>query len=265
MSTGRLQDRVAIVFGAGSSGPGWGNGKATAVTFARQGAIVHVVDVNREAAEETRGIIAGEGGRAHAGAADVTNSESVKALVDSVAAAHGRIDILHNNVGITDMGGPVELSEEAWQRGLDINVTSAFLTCKHVLPVMLKHKRGAIVNVSSIAAVRYTGYPYISYYAGKSALNQFTVGIALQYAKDGIRANAIMPGMMNTPLIYKQITGQYASDAEMVAKRDAACPMGRMGTAWDVANAALFLASDEAAYVTGHCLPVDGGLSCRAA
>ena len=265
MTMGRLQDRVAVVFGAGSSGPGWGNGKATAVTFARAGAIVIAVDLNRDAAEETRAIIAAEGGRVEAGVADVTDTASVKTLVDRVAAAHGRIDILHNNVGVTDMGGPIELSEEAWQRGLDINVTSAFLTCKHVLPVMLRQRRGAIVNVSSIAAVRYTGYPYISYYAGKSALNQFTVGIALQYAKEGIRANAIMPGMMNTPLIYTQISGQYRNDADMVASRDAACPMGRMGTAWDVANAALFLASDEAAYITGVCLPVDGGLSCRAA
>ena len=261
---GRLQDRVAVVFGAGSSGPGWGNGKATAVTFAREGAIVVAVDLDRAAAEETRGIIAAEGGRAEAGVADVTDGASVATLVDRVVAAHGRIDVLHNNVGVTDMGGPVELSEEAWRRGLDINVTGAFLTCKHVLPVMLRQRRGAIVNVSSIAAVRYTGYPYISYYAGKSALNQFTVGIALQYARDGIRANAIMPGLMNTPLIYKQIAGQYASNEAMVAKRDAACPTGKMGTAWDVANAALFLASDEAAYVTGVCLPVDGGLSCRA-
>ena len=265
MTMGRLQDRIAVVFGAGSSGPGWGNGKATAVTFAREGAIVIAVDLDRDAAEETRAIIAGEGGRVSAAVADVTDGASVKAVVDRVVADHGRIDVLQNVVGVTDMGGPVELSEEAWQRGLDINVTSAFLTCKHVLPVMLRQRKGAIVNVSSIAAVRYTGYPYISYYAGKSALNQFTVGIALQYAKDGIRANAIMPGMMHTPLIYKQITGQYKSDAEMVAQRDAACPMGRMGTAWDVANAALFLASDEAAYVTGVCLPVDGGLSCRAA
>ncbi len=265
MTTGRLLDRIALVFGAGSSGPGWGNGKATAVTFARQGAIVIAIDVDRDAAEETRAIIAGEGGRAEAGIADVTDGASVAAIVGRVVATHGRIDVLHNNVGSTDMGGPVELSEEAWQRGLDVNVTSAFLTCKHVLPVMLRQRRGAIVNVSSIAAVRYTGYPYISYYAGKSALNHFTVGIALQYAKDGIRANAIMPGLMNTPLIYRQIAGQYQSAADMVAKRDAACPTGRMGTAWDVANAALFLASDEAAYVTGVCLPVDGGLSCRAA
>jgi NAD(P)-dependent dehydrogenase (short-subunit alcohol dehydrogenase family) len=130
---------------------------------------------------------------------------------------------------------------------------------------MLRQGRGAIVNVSSLAAIRYSGYPYSSYYASKAGVNQFTVGLALQYAKQGIRANVIMPGLMNTPLIYKQISGQYASAEEMVAARDAACPMGRMGTAWDVANAALFLASDESSYITGVCLPVDGGLSCRAA
>ena len=129
---------------------------------------------------------------------------------------------------------------------------------------MLARRSGAIVNVSSIAAIRYTGYPYAAYYAAKAAVNNFTMGLALQYAKEGIRANAIMPGLMNTPLIFQQISGQYASAEEMVAARDAACPMGRMGTAWDIAHAALFLASDEAQYVTGVSLAVDGGLSCRA-
>jgi NAD(P)-dependent dehydrogenase (short-subunit alcohol dehydrogenase family) len=259
----RLKDRVALVFGAGSSGPGWGNGKATAVLFAREGARVVAIDVVPEAAEETRGIIAGEGGEAIALSADITSSASVKAAVDAAMARWGRIDILHNNVGYAQMGGPVELSEAEWHRTFDLNITGAFLTCKHVLPHMLARKSGAIVNVSSIAAVRYTGYPYSAYYASKAAVNQFTVGLALQYAKDGIRANAIMPGMMNTPLIYKQIAGQYADTDAMVKARDAACPMGRMGTGWDVANAALFLASDEAGYITGVCLPVDGGISCR--
>jgi NAD(P)-dependent dehydrogenase (short-subunit alcohol dehydrogenase family) len=259
----RLKDRVALVFGAGSVGPGWGNGKATAVTFARQGAKVIAIDINLAAAEQTRDIIRGEGGACEAIVADVTDSAGVKALVDGVHARYGHIDILHNNVGITAMGGPIEESEESWQRVLDINLTSIFLTCKHVLPVMLRQKKGAIVNISSIAAIRYTGYPYSSYYASKAGVNQFTVGLALQYAKAGIRANVIMPGMMNTPLIYKQIAGQYASAEAMVAARDAACPMGRMGTGWEIANAALFLASDEASYITGVCLPVDGGISCR--
>jgi len=260
----RLQDRIALVFGAGSAGPGWGNGKATAVTFAREGARVIAVDVDLAAAEQTRETIAGEGLSCEAIAADVTDGQQVKALVDDIAARHGRIDILHNNVGTTAMGGPIEESEESWHRVIDINLTSVFLTCKHVLPVMLRQGKGAIVNVSSLAAIRYSGYPYSSYYASKAGVNQFTVGLALQYAKEGIRANVVMPGLMNTPLIYKQIAGQYASPQDMVAARDAACPMGRMGTAWEVANAALFLVSDEASYITGVCLPVDGGLSCRA-
>lgn len=262
--TDRLKDKVALVFGAGSVGPGWGNGKATAVAFAREGAVVVAVDRNPEAAEETRGIILSEGGRCDAYAADVTRSDDIGKVVEAAHAAHGRIDILHNNVGVTEMGGPVEASEESWQRVLDINVTSVFLTCKHVLPIMLKQGRGAIVNISSLAAIRYTGYPYISYYAAKAAVNQVTVGIALQYAAQGIRANAILPGMMNTPLIHQQIAGQYEDADEMIRARNAACPTGTMGDAWDIANAAVFLASDEAKYITGVCLPVDGGLSCKA-
>ncbi len=257
----RLRNKTAIVFGAGSVGPGWGNGKATAVLFARNGAHVACVDINRTAAEETVDIIVGEGGPASVHACDVTDSGAVAKLVADVVSVHGRIDILHNNVGYATMGGPVELDEAAWQRTFDLNVKSCFLTCKH----MLAQKSGSIVNISSIAAIRYTGYPYIAYYAAKAAVNNFTMGLALQYARDSIRVNAVMPGLMNTPLIFQQISGQYADAAEMVAARDAACPTGRMGTAWDVANAVLFLASDEAAYITGVCLPVDGGLTCRAA
>ena len=261
----RLKDRIAIVFGAGSVGPGWGNGKATSVLFARERAHVACVDVNKAAADETVGIIRGEGNRASAHACDVTNSDAIAALVADLVATHGRIDVLHNNVGYATMGGPIELDQAAWQRSFDLNVTGCFLTCKHVLPHMLARKKGAIVNVSSVAAIRYTGYPYSAYYAAKAAVNNFTMGLALQYARDGIRVNAIMPGLMNTPLIFQQISGQYATPEEMVAARDAACPSGKMGTAWDVAQAALFLASDEAGYITGVSLPVDGGLSCRVA
>jgi NAD(P)-dependent dehydrogenase (short-subunit alcohol dehydrogenase family) len=259
----RLVDKVAILFGAGSVGPGWGNGKATAVLFARNGARVVCVDVNREAAQETVDIIRGEGGAATAFACDVVDSGAVKQVVDAVVDQHGRVDILHNNVGYATMGGPIELDEAAWRRTLDLNVTSCFITCKHVLPHMLQRRSGAIVNVSSVAAIRYTGYPYVAYYAAKAAVNNFTMGLALQYARDGIRVNAVMPGLMNTPLIFQQISGQYRDAEEMVKARDAACPMGRMGTAWDVAKAALFLASDEAEYITGVSLPVDGGLTCR--
>jgi NAD(P)-dependent dehydrogenase (short-subunit alcohol dehydrogenase family) len=263
MTQGALQDRVALVFGAGSSGPGWGNGKATALTFARAGAIVIAIDINAAAAEETRGLIAGEGGRAEALTCDVTQSARVQALVDDVAARLGRIDVLHNNVGITVMGGVLEESEESFRRVLDINLTSAFLTCKHCLPHMLRQGKGAIVNVSSLASIRYS-YPYVSYQASKAGLNQLTQSVALQYARQGIRANAILPGMIDTPLIDRQIAGQYESAQAMRAARDAKTPMGRQGTAWDVANAALFLASDAAGYITGVCLPVDGGLGCVA-
>ncbi len=257
--TGRLENRVALVMGAGSSGPGWGNGKATAVRFAREGARVVCVDVVAAAAEETAGIIASEGGVAVARTCDVTDSAAVKAVVDDTVGRWGRVDVLQNNVGIAVMGGPVELDEAAWQRVLDVNLTSVFLACKHVLPVMLEQGKGAIVNVSSVAAIRWVGYPYASYYASKGAVNQFTCGLALQYAAQGIRANAIMPGLMDTPLIRTQIAGQYADVDAMIRERDAKSPTGKMGDAWDVANAALFLASDEAKYVNGVCLPVDGG------
>jgi NAD(P)-dependent dehydrogenase (short-subunit alcohol dehydrogenase family) len=261
----RLDNKVAIVFGAGSVGEGWGNGKATATLFAREGARVVCVDNRQEAAQQTADIICGEGNQASAAICDVTRSDEVRDLVDRVAAEHGHIDVLHNNVGYATMGGPIELDEAAWHRTFDLNVTGCFLTCKHVLPHMLRQGSGAIVNVSSIAAVRYTGYPYVAYYAAKAAVNNFTMGLALQYAAQNIRVNAIMPGLMNTPLIHQQISGQYADAAEMARARDAACPTGRMGTAWDIAKAALFLASDDAAYITGVSLPVDGGLSCRAA
>ena len=261
--TDRLKDKVALVFGAGSVGPGWGNGKATAVLFAREGAKVVAVDVNAAAAHETRKIITSEGGICEVMTGDVTRSDDVKQIVDQTVASFGRIDVLHNNVGTTKMGGPIELDEADWHVVMDVNLKSIFLTCKHTLPVMLAHGGGAIVNISSLAAIRYVGYPYVSYYAAKAGVNQFTVGLALQYAAQGIRVNAIMPGLMNTPLIHQQISDQYSSPEEMIKARDAACPMGRMGTGWDIAKAALFLASDEAAYITGVCMPVDGGVSAR--
>lgn len=261
----RLRNKIAIVFGAGSVGPDWGNGKATAVLFARNGAHVACVDINRTAAEETVDIIVGEGGRASVHACEVTDSRAVAELVADVVSVHGRIDILPNNVGYAPMGGPMELDEAAWQRTYALNVKSCFVTCKHVLPHMLARKSGAIVNVSSVAAIRYTGYLYTAYYAAKAAVNNFSMGLALQYARDGIRVSAIMPGLMNTPLIFQQISNQYADADEMVATRDAAYPTGRMGTAWDIANAALFLASDDAAFIAGVSLPVDGGLTCRVA
>ncbi|WP_407049795.1 SDR family NAD(P)-dependent oxidoreductase [Methyloraptor flagellatus] len=259
----KLADRVAIVFGAGSSGPGWGNGKAAAVAYARAGARVVAIDIAEAAAAETAGIIRSEGGEALALAADVTDFASVEAAVAQAVATFGRLDILHNNVGVVMHGGPVELDEGAFLRCLDINVGSVYRTAKAVLPHFLAAKRGAIVNISSLAATRWTGYPYFAYYAAKAAVNQATVALALQYGPQGIRANAVMPGLIDTPLIYAQISSQYGSAAEMVAARNAQVPLlGKMGTAWDVANAAVFLASDEAAFITGVVLPVDGGQGC---
>lgn len=258
----KLLDRTALVFGAGSSGPGWGNGKATAVAYAREGARIAAIDISLEAAEETAGIIESEGGKAIAIRCDVTDLDAVEAAVRLSLDTLGRIDILHNNVGVVEHGGPVELDEAAFQRNLDVNVGSIFRTAKVVLPTFLAQKTGVIVNISSLASVRWTGYPYFAYYASKAAVNQATVALALQYARHGIRANAILPGLIDTPLIYKQISSQYGSVAEMVAARDALVPMGKMGTAWDVAAAAVFLASDDAKFITGVLLPVDGGGSC---
>ncbi|MBZ8132392.1 SDR family NAD(P)-dependent oxidoreductase [Afifella sp. IM 167] len=259
----RLDGRIALVFGAGSILPGWSNGKAASVLYARHGAVVACVDIDLEAAQETARLIAEEGGKAEAHAADVTSASDIERVAGAVAARHGRIDILHNNVGGSEIGGPVEASEESWRRVIDRNLTSAFLACKAVLPGMAERRSGAIVNISSAAAIRYMGFDYISYYAAKGGLNQFTVGLALQYARSGIRVNAVMPGMMNTPLIYQRRISDFPSPEAMVAARDAQCPMGRMGDAWDVAQAALYLASDEAGYITGVCLPVDGGLTAR--
>jgi NAD(P)-dependent dehydrogenase (short-subunit alcohol dehydrogenase family) len=258
-----LKQRTAFVCGAGSVGPGWGNGKATAVAMARAGANVVAVDINFAAAQETAGLIEAEGGACLAVQADATNSASVQSAVQTALDRFGSIDILQNVVGTTIMGGPIELSEEDWQKVLDINLKSAFLTCKHVLPVMLRQQRGVITNTSSLASIRYVGYPYTSYYAAKAGLNQLTQAVALQYAAQGIRCNAVMPGVMNTPLIHQQISSQYESEADMIRARDAVCPMGRMGTGWDIANASVFLASDQAQYITGVVLPVDGGISCR--
>jgi NAD(P)-dependent dehydrogenase (short-subunit alcohol dehydrogenase family) len=260
--TDRLKGRTALVFGAGSSGPGWGNGKAAAAAYAREGARVACIDLVQEAAEETAPIIAGEGGEAIAVGADVTDTGSVVSAVTQVVERLGGISILHNNVGVTHMGGPVELSEEQFEASLKLNIGPVYRTAKAVIPHMLRQGGGAIINISSLAAIRWTGYPYFAYYATKAAVNQATVALAMQYARQGIRANCIMPGLIDTPLIYRQISGQYASVEEMVAARNAAVPVGRMGTAWDIANAAVFLASDDAQFITGICLPVDGGQSC---
>lgn len=259
----RLEGRVALVFGAGSIGPGWGNGKAAAVQYAREGARVVAVDINEQAAAATRDIVTGEGGQAIALRCDVTRRDEIGACVRATLDAYSAIDVLHNNVGLPAMGTIEDMTEQAWDQAMNVNLKSVMLCCQAVIPTMLAQGKGAIVNISSIAAIRYTGYPYPAYYASKAALNQLTVAIALEYAARGIRANAIMPGLMDTPHIYTSISGQHGSREAMVAERNKLSPTGRMGTAWDIAKAAAFLACDDAAYITGQCLAVDGGLSCR--
>ena len=267
---GKLDGRVAMVTGAGSSGPGWGNGKAAAVLYAREGARVLCIDLRREAAEETAAIAASEGGTAIAMAADVSKADDVRACVDACASRWGRLDVLHNNVGIVALGGPEELAETDWDRVVRVNLKSMFLTCKFVLPVFVRQferegRGGAIVNIASIAGIRYLGVPYIAYNTTKGAVIPFTQSVALQYARKGVRANCILPGLMNTPMIVEPLKGAYGGGDvdKMIAVRNAQCPTGKMGDAWDVAKAALFLASDDAGYITGVALPVDGGITLK--
>jgi len=263
MGTGRLEGKIAIIVGAGQQpGDTVGNGRATAERFAQEGATLLLVDINEEWAASTRDAVAALGGQASVLRADITREADCAAIAAACIERHGRIDILHNNVGVTHMGGPVELTEEQFEAALNLNIGPVYRTAKAVIPQMLRQGGGAIINISSLAAIRWTGYPYFAYYATKAAVNQATVALAMQYARQGIRANCIMPGLIDTPLIYRQISSQYASVEEMVAARNAAVPLGRMGTAWDIANAAVFLASDEAQFITGVCLPVDGGQSC---
>lgn len=268
----RLHGKVAIVAGAGSIGPGWGNGKATAATFAREGAKVICADISRDAAEETAALIQNEGGQAFAVQTDVTKAEAVADLVARTLARYGRIDILDNNVGIAEVGDVVTLPEDVWDRVFKVNLTGAFLAMKHVIPVMMRQfeengEGGSIINISSIASIRHTGVPYASYSATKAALNQLTRTTAAQYAPHKIRVNAILPGLMKTPMVehsagLAQVYGGGDIEA-MWAARAAQVPMGHMGEAWDVANAALFLASDESRYVTGIELVVDGGVTLK--
>ena len=260
----RLKNKVAIVTGAGSSGPGWGNGKATAVLFAREGAKIFAVDINPAAVKETQSIIQEEGGECAIHQADVTRSSDVEAMVARCLETYGRIDILHNNVGIVQVGGPVDTTEEDWDRVHAINLKSMFLTCKYVIPHMEEQGGGAIVNIASIGGIRWIGYPCLAYYATKAAILGLTQAIAVQYARKNIRANSILPGLMNTPMIVEPLKETYGGDLQkMIEVRDKQCPLGKMGDAWDVAHAALYLASDEAKYVTGAQLVVDGGITCK--
>jgi NAD(P)-dependent dehydrogenase (short-subunit alcohol dehydrogenase family) len=263
----RLKDRIAIVVGAGQSpGEGVGNGRATALTFGREGAKVLCVDHNLQSAQETADLITAKQGTAFAFKADVTKAADIKAMVADAQGRWGRIDILHNNVGVSLAGGDAELNkvtEEALDRCFAINLKSCILATQQVIPIMRQQQSGVIINISSMAAI--VEYPYVAYKATKSAMIAFTEQVASQNAQYGIRANVILPGLMNTPMAVDTRAREFnKTRAQVEAERDSKVPLRKkMGTGWDVANAALFLASDEAGFITGVTLPVDGGASVR--
>ena len=254
--------KVVVVAGCGSSGPGWGNGKAIATLFARRGAQVVGGDISLKAAQETRKVISSEGGRCEVSSVDVTDAQSVRDFCGRILERFGRIDVLVNNVGQSEPGGPVDLSPDIWERQLAVNVTGAYLMCHSVLPVMLAARSGAIINISSVAALRYIGKPQVGYAAAKAALQQFSRTAAVMHARDGIRINCVVPGLIDTPLVSRLADKYAGGDLQgFVAHREHQTPVGRMGSAWDVAYATLFLASDEARYITATELVVDGGFT----
>lgn len=263
----RLAGKVAMVVGAGQSpGETMGNGRATAVLFAREGAKVLAVDRDPASAAETVRLITAEGGEAEAFEADVLHEAQLAAAVARTTARWGRLDVLHNNVGISVAGGdasPTEITEAAFDRIMAVNLRGVVMACKHALPVMRAQQGGAIVNISSLAAI--DDYPWVTYKASKAAMIAYTRQLAIQNAQYGIRANVILPGLMDTPMAVDTRARAWGKTREAIAaERDARVPLrNRMGTAWDVAHAALYFASDEAGFVTGAVLSVDGGASCR--
>ncbi|WP_079132218.1 SDR family NAD(P)-dependent oxidoreductase [Streptomyces nanshensis] len=270
---GRLAGKVAVVTGAGSVGTGWGNGRATAVLFAREGATVLAVDVDEEALAETAALAKdghGRTGRSGRGRVlphlcDVTDPDAVAALAERCSRELGGPDVLVNNVGGSRAGGPAELDEEGWRSQLDYNLTSVYLTCRHTVPLMCERGGGAIVNTSSTSGLRWTGSPQIGYASAKAAVIQFSRVAAVQHAADGIRVNTVVPGQLHTPMVEARLAGQRAGGdtAALLARREARIPLGFTGDGRDTANAALFLASDEARFVTGTEIVVDGGMTAR--
>lgn len=257
----RLAGKRIAVIGAGSIGDGWGNGKAAAVCFARQGASVLCVDCDALAAAVTADIILAEGGAAVTCAVDVTDADAGATIVAAMDRAFGGCDVLHFNVGISSKGGAIETSDAEWERVFDVNLTSALRLTRAVLPLMRAQGGGVLTYVSSLAAVLSGPYSYVSYEASKAALCRFSRSVARENAKHNIRSNTILPGVIETPHVMAFVDPD--TDAGDLAKaRAAMVPMGRQGTAWDIAHAAVFLASEEAAYITGIDMRVDGGLSC---
>jgi NAD(P)-dependent dehydrogenase (short-subunit alcohol dehydrogenase family) len=262
---GRLQDKVALVAGAGCVGPGWGNGRAIAVRFAQEGAKVLAVDKNADAMKETLDRAREDGGTIRSHTCDVTDGASVKGMIDACVAAFGRIDVLVNNVGGSAAGGPVELSEEAFDSQLDYNLKSVFLACKHVIPIMERKGGGSIINLASTSGLRWTGSPQIGYATSKAGVIHLTHVVAVQYANKGIRVNTVIPGQLHTPMVEVRLAKQRTGGDvdKLLQSRVKRIPAGFMGDGRDTANAALFLASDEARFVTGTEIIVDGGMIAR--
>lgn len=263
--TKRLEHKIAIVTGAGSVGPGWGNGRAIAVRFAEEGAKVFAADRDLDRLAETVALAKAAGGTIRTHPCDVTDGKSVAAMVQACVEAWGRIDVLVNNVGGSAAGGPVEMSEEVWDAQLDHNLKSVFLACKHVLPVMERQGAGAIVNVASTSGLRWTGSAQVAYAATKAGVIQLSRVIAVQYAARGIRVNSVVPGQLHTPMVEACLARQRSGgDVEaLLAQRKKRIPLPIEGDGRDTANAALFLASDEARFVTGTEIVVDGGMTAR--
>ena len=264
--SGRLQGKVAIVTGAGCVGPGWGNGRAMAVRFAEEGARVLAADRDPERLAETLERAAQCGSdvmRPHQ--CDATDSASVKAMVEACIKQFGRVDILVNNVGGSAAGGPVEMAEEVWDAQVDFNLKSVFLGCKHVLPVMEAQGSGVVINIASSSGLRWTGAAQVAYAATKAAVMQLTKVVAVQYAPKGVRVNCVVPGQLHTPMVETRLAKQRSGgDVEALLKtRQSRIPLGFMGDGRDTANAALFLASDEARFITGTEIVVDGGMTAR--
>ena len=258
-----LTGKIALVTGLGQTSPeGWGIGCAIAVLLARQGA--HIYGGNRSIASTvvTQKRIRSEGGICDVVATDATSSESVKTLVDGCMAKYGRIDILINNVGGSQPGDPATISENVWNSQMDINLKSVYMSCHYVLPIMEKQGSGCVVSIASIAGLRFIGKPQVAYSASKAALIHLMKTTAMIYAGRGVRLNTVIPGLMHTPYI-DQIAMKYGAEdmQEYMKMRDQQVPMGKQGNAWDVANAVLFLVSEEAGYITGQEIVVDGGIT----
>jgi NAD(P)-dependent dehydrogenase (short-subunit alcohol dehydrogenase family) len=265
MSAPRLENKVALITGAGSVGPGWGNGRAMAVRFAEEGAMIFALDRDAAPLAETVSRVEALGASITTFVGNVTDSATLKSAVDACVAKYGRIDILVNNVGGSAAGGPVEMSEEVWNAQIDANLKSVFLGCKHVLPLMEAQGSGVIINVASTSALRWTGAAQVAYAATKAGVIQLSKVVAVQYAAKGIRVNTVIPGQLHTPMVETRLAKQRAGgDVQaLLASRQKRIPIGFMGDGRDTANAALFLASDEARFITGTEIVVDGGMTIR--